>query len=64
MGRPEEMQSALDRGRAFLEALPYPDNIENHFVLQQRYLGEPIATEYLEQLRTIRSPTASGGRST
>lgn len=33
MGQTVEMQRALDRGREALEALPYPDNIDNHFVV-------------------------------
>lgn len=33
MGRTVEMQRALDRGRDVLEALPYPEDIDNHFVV-------------------------------
>lgn len=33
MGRTREMQGALDRGRALLDSMPYPDNIQNHFVV-------------------------------
>lgn len=33
MGRTREMQGALDRGRLLLEGMPYPDNIQNHFVV-------------------------------
>src|SRR4030095_11635479 len=28
-----QVEVALDRGRALLEALPYPDNLGNHFVV-------------------------------
>ncbi|MGW5052444.1 helix-turn-helix domain-containing protein [Actinokineospora sp. NPDC004072] len=33
MGHVENMRRALDRGREVLEALPYPDNIASHFVV-------------------------------
>ncbi|WP_436501447.1 XRE family transcriptional regulator [Actinokineospora sp. HUAS TT18] len=33
LGDQAAMRAALDRGRELLEALPYPDNIENHFVV-------------------------------
>ncbi|GGM56068.1 hypothetical protein GCM10012275_28990 [Longimycelium tulufanense] len=33
MGRRAEMENALERGRSLLESLPYPDNIDNHFVV-------------------------------
>lgn len=33
MGRHAEMEAALERGRTTLETLPYPDNIDNHFVV-------------------------------
>ncbi|WP_026453709.1 beta/alpha barrel domain-containing protein [Saccharomonospora iraqiensis] len=33
MGLRDEMRRALARGRAVLEALPYPDRIDNHFVV-------------------------------
>lgn len=33
MGRTEEMQGALERGRVALDGMPYPENIENHFVV-------------------------------
>jgi transcriptional regulator with XRE-family HTH domain len=33
MGKGREMQDALDRGRVLLDRLPYPENIENHFVV-------------------------------
>lgn len=33
MGRRDDMHSALERGRVLLERLPYPENIDNHFVV-------------------------------
>jgi tetratricopeptide (TPR) repeat protein len=33
MGKPAEMQKTLERGRERLDGMPYPDNIENHFVV-------------------------------
>ncbi|MCA1194440.1 tetratricopeptide repeat protein [Saccharopolyspora sp. 6V] len=33
MGRTEEMRNALERGRLVLDGMPYPENIENHFVV-------------------------------
>lgn len=33
MGRRVEMRRALDTGRKTLDAMPYPDNIEHHFVV-------------------------------
>lgn len=33
MGRRQEMESALERGRVLLDSMPYPDNLENHFVV-------------------------------
>ncbi|RZQ65112.1 helix-turn-helix domain-containing protein [Amycolatopsis suaedae] len=33
MGRAEEVHQALDRGRALLDRLPYPERPENHFVV-------------------------------
>ncbi|MBP2336560.1 transcriptional regulator with XRE-family HTH domain [Saccharothrix coeruleofusca] len=33
MGRPAEMEDALERGRVLLDSLPYPDNVDNHFVV-------------------------------
>ncbi|HVK25343.1 MAG TPA: XRE family transcriptional regulator [Actinokineospora sp.] len=33
LGDRVEMRVALDRGRELLEAMPYPDNIDNHFVV-------------------------------
>ena len=33
MGRDREMRDALERGRTLLDSLPYPDNTENHFVV-------------------------------
>jgi transcriptional regulator with XRE-family HTH domain len=33
MGRRDEMKRALERGRVLLEDMPYPENIDNHFVV-------------------------------
>ena len=33
MGRQGEMESALERGRVLLDSMPYPENIDHHFVV-------------------------------
>lgn len=33
MGRADDMERTLERGRTTLERMPYPDNVENHFVV-------------------------------
>jgi transcriptional regulator with XRE-family HTH domain len=33
MGQTAEMEMALERGRQVLDRMPYPDNIQNHFVV-------------------------------
>lgn len=33
MGKGREMEQALERGRVLLDSMPYPENIENHFVV-------------------------------
>lgn len=33
MGRRAEMEAALERGRVMIEGMSYPENIENHFVV-------------------------------
>lgn len=33
MGERDEMQRTLERGRAMLDGMSYPDNVENHFVV-------------------------------
>ncbi|GAA3435635.1 helix-turn-helix domain-containing protein [Kutzneria kofuensis] len=33
MGRKDDMNAALERGRLLLDRLPYPENVENHFVV-------------------------------
>ncbi len=33
MGKREEMQRTLERGRVALDGMPYPDNVDNHFVV-------------------------------
>ncbi|MGH3623988.1 MAG: hypothetical protein ACRDQ5_19730 [Sciscionella sp.] len=51
MGRRDDMNRALERGRLRLESMPYPENIDNHFVVDPskydfyamdcyRYIGE------------------------
>ncbi|MFC7650327.1 hypothetical protein ACFQX6_65845 [Streptosporangium lutulentum] len=56
IGDRRQVEVALDRGRAILEALPYPDNISNHFVVDPakydfyamdayRILGEDLRAE-------------------
>jgi transcriptional regulator with XRE-family HTH domain len=39
MGKQEEMERALDRGRSLLDSMPYPDNTENHFVVDPDKFG-------------------------
>lgn len=33
MGQKQEMDAALERGRVVLDKMPYPENIDNHFVV-------------------------------
>lgn len=33
MGRREDMQRTLERGRVVLDGMPYPENVDNHFVV-------------------------------
>jgi tetratricopeptide (TPR) repeat protein len=33
MGQNREMESALERGRILLDSMPYPENLDNHFVV-------------------------------
>lgn len=33
MGRQSDMENALERGRVLLDSMPYPENVENHFVV-------------------------------
>lgn len=33
MGKAREMESSLEKGRQLLEAMPYPENTDNHFVV-------------------------------
>lgn len=33
MGRRDDMLNTLERGRVLLDGMPYPDNIENHFIV-------------------------------
>ncbi len=33
MGRLPEMRDALERGRVLLDSIPYPENVDNHFVV-------------------------------
>jgi tetratricopeptide (TPR) repeat protein len=62
MGRRDDMQRALERGRLALESMPYPDNVDNHFVVDPskydfyamdcyRYVGENrLARELSEEV--------------
>ncbi|MFC9252082.1 XRE family transcriptional regulator [Amycolatopsis thailandensis] len=69
MGRNEEMRAALERGRTLLEAMPYPDNVDNHFVVDPskfdfyamdcyRHIGEnDLARELSDEvIRTSTGP--------
>ncbi|MBB5857856.1 XRE family transcriptional regulator [Amycolatopsis umgeniensis] len=67
MGRRKEMRAALEKGRKLLDAMPYPDNIDNHFVVDPnkfdfysmdcyRHVGEnDLARELSEEV--IRAST-------
>ncbi|GLZ43057.1 XRE family transcriptional regulator [Actinokineospora sp. NBRC 105648] len=72
IGRPREMRSALERGRELLESLPYPDNIDNHFVVDpakydfyvmhcHRHVGDDRLARTLAD-DVIRAGTDPGGR--
>ncbi|TCP45039.1 hypothetical protein EV191_1175 [Tamaricihabitans halophyticus] len=62
MGKTDEMNRALERGRMRLESMPYPENVENHFVVDpskfdfyamdcHRYIGDNrIARELSEEV--------------
>lgn len=65
IGDTREVTAALDQGRTLLEALPYPDNVDNHFVVDPgkwdfytmdcyRHVGEDTLAETYarEVLRT------------
>ncbi|NJC82537.1 XRE family transcriptional regulator [Planosporangium mesophilum] len=66
-----QVEIALDRGRGVLESLPYPDNLDNHFVIDPskwdfytmdcyRHVGEDrLAAAYAEEV--IRSSTDPDG---
>ena len=69
MGDRREVETALERGRATLEALPYPDNLDNHFVVDPskwdfytmdvyRHVGEDrlAETHAMEVIRTSTDP--------
>ncbi|WP_210717026.1 helix-turn-helix domain-containing protein [Amycolatopsis acididurans] len=71
LGRKDEMERALERGRVMLEAMPYPDNTDNHFVVDPakydfyvmdcyRHIGEDRLAETLAQ-EVIRSGTDFNG---
>lgn len=72
MGKRDEMLSTLERGRRVLDSLPYPENIDNHFVVDPakfdfyamdcyRHLGEDrLARELAEEV--IRVGTDFNGR--
>jgi tetratricopeptide (TPR) repeat protein len=71
MGDGRQAEVALDRGRMLLEALPYPENLDNHFVVDPtkfdfyvmdayRALGEDkLAETYAREV--IRAGTAFDG---
>lgn len=71
IGDRRQVEAALDRGRALLETLPYPDNLDNHFVVDPakfdfyamdcyRLLREDrLAETYAHQV--IENGTAVGG---
>jgi tetratricopeptide (TPR) repeat protein len=72
IGDRRQMEVALDRGRNLLERLPYPDNVENHFVVDPakfdfyamdcyRAVGEnQLAQAYAEEV--LRAGTAANGQ--
>jgi tetratricopeptide (TPR) repeat protein len=72
LGDRRRVSAVLERGRTVLEALPYPDNIDNHFVVDPskwdfytmdcyRHVGEDqLAKAYAEEV--IRSSTGADGR--
>ncbi len=31
------MRDALERGRLLLDSMPYPENVENHFVVDSKF---------------------------
>jgi hypothetical protein len=69
IGDRRQAEVALDRGRRLLDALPYPDNLDHHFVvdptkfdfyamdcyrmLAEDKLAESLAGAYLEQLQLV-----------
>lgn len=71
MGNRGEVEAALENGRTVLEALPYPDNADNHFVVDPskwdfytmdayRHLGDDrLAEEYAREV--LRSSTDRNG---
>ncbi|SMD19986.1 hypothetical protein [Lentzea albidocapillata] len=71
MGKQDEMERALDRGRSLLDSMPYPDNTENHFVVDPdkfdfyvmdcyRHVGDDrLASGLAEEV--IKSSTGFGG---
>jgi tetratricopeptide (TPR) repeat protein len=71
MGKQDEMERALDRGRSLLDSMPYPDNTENHFVVDPdkfdfyvmdcyRHVGDDrLASGLAEEV--IKSSTDFGG---
>jgi tetratricopeptide (TPR) repeat protein len=72
MGDRRQMEVALDHGRTLLDALPYPRDVRNHFVVDPtkfdlyamdcyRAVGEDrLARHYAEQI--IEAGTEAGGR--
>lgn len=67
MGRREDMQHTLERGRVALEGMPYPGNVDNHFVVDPtkydfyamdcyRYVGENrLAREFSHEAIRVSS---------
>ncbi|GAB3546205.1 transcriptional regulator with XRE-family HTH domain [Actinopolyspora lacussalsi] len=71
MGKKNEMQNALEKGRVLLEGMPYPENVDNHFVVDPskydfyvmdcyRHIGESrLARELSDEV--IRASTDFNG---
>jgi hypothetical protein len=71
MGPRDEMNKTLERGRQVLEKMPYPENVENHFVVDPskydfyamdcyRYIGENDRARELSE-EVIRAGTDFSG---
>lgn len=53
-GERRQAEVALDKGRRLLEAMPYPDNLDHHFVVDPT---KPVAT--LQGKRSVEPSPAS-----